>query len=304
MKDFPVPPLLRPWFSAPPAPAYLLAGDGAGLADMVAELLLDRFRAEGTTAELSRWTAADLERESPDAAFRTPSFFFRFRIFTLPDLGELKKAGRDPLQKYLAAPDPSVVLVLPCTDRGVTRTFSAIPGVRAVAPREEQVVATLAKAAVARMREAGKGISEDGASFLVRWVGMDFARLKEELGKLVSFSGGRMEIGEEEIRAVCIAGGAVDPFRLAEKLVRRDRKECLEMFRRFAEGADAADYHGLVGAIAWYVRKRLADRSAALSPRRGGEILAALSMIDAGLKGESRLSPEQLFEIRLLKLLA
>jgi DNA polymerase-3 subunit delta len=304
VKDFPVPPLLQPWFSAPAAPAYLLAGDGAGLADLVAELVLDRFRAEGATAELSRWTAADLERESPEAAFRTPSFFFRFRIFALPDLGELKKAARDPLQKYLAAPEPSVVLVIPCSDRGVTKTFSAIPGIRAVSPREEQVISTLAKAAVARMREAGKALSDDGASFLVRWVGMDFARLKEELGKLVSYSGGRKEIGEEEIRAVCIAGGAVDPFRLAEKLVRRDRKECLAMFRRFAAGADSADYHGLVGAIAWYVRRRLADRSAALSPRRGGEILAALSMSDMGLKGESRLSPEQLFEIRLLKLLA
>jgi hypothetical protein len=40
-----------------------------------------------------------------------------------------------------------------------------------------------------------------------------------------------------------------------------------------------------------------------LSTRRGGEILAALSGIDRGMKGESRLSPEQQFEIRLLKLL-
>jgi hypothetical protein len=41
-----------------------------------------------------------------------------------------------------------------------------------------------------------------------------------------------------------------------------------------------------------------------LSPLRGGEILSALSDIDRAIKGESRLSPEQFFEIRLLKLLA
>jgi hypothetical protein len=75
------------------------------------------------------------------------------------------------------------------------------------------------------------------------------------------------------------------------------------LFRRFAAGAEAADYHGLVGAIAWFVRRRLADKRTALAPRRGGEILAALSRIDRGMKGESRLSPEQLFEIHLLKLL-
>jgi DNA polymerase-3 subunit delta len=298
------PPLFQQWLSGQAAPAYLLSGEGAGLSDLVAELFMEKFRSEGVAAELARWTAADVERESPDAAFRTPSFFFRFRVFALPDLGELKKAARDPLQKYLAAPDPSVVLVLPCSDRSVTKTFSAIPGVRSVSPREEQVVSTMARMAIARMRDAGKDLSEDAASFLVRWVGLDFARLKEELGKLLSFSGERKEIGEEEIREVCIAGGAVDPFRLAEKLVRKERSDCIALFRRFAAGAEASDYHGLVGAIAWYVRRRLADRAAALSPERGGEILAALSIIDMGIKGESRLSPEQLFEIRLLKLLA
>jgi DNA polymerase III delta subunit len=303
VKPFPVPPLFQPWFSHSLAPAYLLSGEGAGLADLVAELWLDRFRAEGITAELIRWTPADIERESMDAVFRTPSFFFRFRMFILPDLGDLKKGPRDALLGYLGAPDPSVILVLPCSDKATARSFSAIPGVRSTAPREEQVVSTLARAAVSRMRETGKELSEDAAAFLVRWVGMDFARVKEELGKLLSYSAGLREIGEEEIRAVCISGGAVDPFRLAEKLVHRDKKECLTLFRRFAAGAEAADYHGLVGAIAWFVRRRLADKGTALAPRRGGEILAALSRIDRGMKGESRLSPEQLFEIQLLKLL-
>ena len=303
MKPSPVPPLFQAWLSGSPAPAYLLSGDGTGLADLLAELWLARFRAEGTTAEITRWTPADIERESPDAAFRTPSFFFRFRMFVLPDLGDLKKGPRDALLAYLGAPDPSVILVLPCSDKAATRTFSAVSGVRSAAPREDQVVSTLARTAASRIREAGKELSEDAAAFLVRWVGMDFARVKEELGKLLSYSADRREIGEEEIRTVCIAGGEVDPFRLAEKLVRKDKQGCLTMFRQFAAGAEAADYHGLLGAIAWVVRRRLADKGAALSPRRGGEILTALSRIDRGMKGESRLSPEQLFEIQLLKLL-
>ncbi|HSL91236.1 MAG TPA: hypothetical protein VK863_01185 [Candidatus Limnocylindrales bacterium] len=303
MKPIPVPPLFASWFSSAPAPAYLLSGEGAGLSDLVAELWLDRFRTEGATAELTRWTPADMDRESLEAVFRTPSFFCRYRVFVLPDLGDLKKGAREALLAYLGAPEPSVLLVLPCSDKAAARTFSSVPGLRSAAFREEQAVSTLARAAVARIREAGKELSEDAAVFLVRWVGMDFARVKEELAKLLSFSADRREIGEEEIRTVCIAGGTVDPFRLAETLVRRDKKECLTLFRRFAAGAEAADYHGLVGAVAWFVRRRLSDKGAALSARRGGEILAALSGIDRGMKGESRLSPEQQFEIRLLKLL-
>jgi len=303
VKPQPVPALFRPWLSGPPAPAYLLSGEGSGLADLVAELWLDRFRAESATAELTRWTTVDIERESMEAVFRTPSFFFRFRVFILPDLSEIKKGPRDALMGYLSSPDPSVVLVLPCSDRGAARTFSAVKAVRSAAPGEEQVVSTLAQAAVSRLRDDGKELSEDAAAFMVRWVGMDFARVKEELAKLLSYAGDRREIGEEEIRSVCIAGGAADPFGLAEKLVRRDMKGCLTLFRHFAAGAEAADYHGLVGAIAWIVRRRLAGKSP-LSPSRGGEILSALSGIDRAMKGESRLSPEQLFEIHLLKLLA
>lgn len=298
-----VPPLFRPWLSGDPAPAYLLSGEGTGLADLVAELWTARFAREGSTAEVTRWTAADLERESPEAAFRTPSFFFRFRVFVFPDLAELKKAPRDAILAYLQAPDPSVVLVLPCTDRHLTRVFSSAEGVKSMAPREEQAASALAGFAVEAAREAGKEFPADAAAFLVGWIGLDYGRLKEEVGKLLSFAGAKPSIGEEEVREVCVAGGSADPFALAEKLVVRDGKGCLSMFRKFAAGADAADYHGLVGAVGWFVRKRLSAKGPALSPERGGEILAALSRIDRGMKGESGLSPEQLFEIQLLKLL-
>lgn len=303
MKPSPVPPLFAHWFSGPPAPAYLLSGEGVGLAGLLAELWIDRFRAGGATAELARWTLEDVERESLDAALRATSLFFRHRVFLLPDLADMKKDARNALLAYLGAPEPSAILVLPCSDKAFARTFSAVPGLRSASPREDQAVSTLARAAVERIREAGKELSDDAALFLVRWVGLDDARLKEELGKLLAYSGDRGTIGEEEIRTVCVAGGAVDPFRIAETLVRRDGKGCLTLFRRFAAGAEASDYHGLTGAIAWFVRRRLAGSGATLSIRRGGQILAALSRVDRGLKGESRLSPEQQFEIQLLALL-
>ncbi len=246
----------------------------------------------------------DLEKESPEVAWRTPSFFHRYRIFVMPDLAELKKAPKEALLSYLQAPDPSVLLVLPCTDRWIAKAVSAVPGVKSISPREEQAASALAGYAVAVAREAGKEFPEDAAAFLVGWVGLDYVRLKEEVGKLLSFAGTRASIGEEEVREVCVAGGAVDPFALAEKLVARDRVGCLSMFRKFAAGADSSDYHGLVGAVGWFVRKRLTSRGSSLSPERGGEILSALSWLDRAMKGESGLSPEQLFEIQLLKLLA
>ncbi len=318
MRGIPVRSLIRSWVSEEPAPAYVLGGEGARLSEMLAEELVSRFRKEGETAELVHWNGADLERESPDAAWRSPSFFFRRRVFHLPDAGEWKQGPRKEILRYLESPDPSVLIVVPCAERRARDLFASVRGIRTASLGEEEVVAALAEFAVSRASEGGKRLSGDAAQFLARWVGSDFPRFRVEMGKLLSFGPTRDEIGEEEIREVCIAGGVVDPFRLADDLMVRDRKGCLGKFRKFAAAAETGDYHALVGAIAWSVRRKM---TAAAQPgkgvqmrhgrkretftaARGGMILTALSQIDRDLKGGSGLTPEQVFEIALLKLLA
>lgn len=299
-----LPGLFRPWLAQPPAPAYLLSGAGAGLCGLLGDLWRARLAAEGVKAELVRWTVPDMERAPFVPTWRTPSFFVRVRIDVLPDLGEMKKRMRDEVAAYLAAPDPGVVLVIPSSDRGASRAFAAIPSVRSLSPREEDVVAALAEALVAMAREAGARLSREAVSFLVRWVGADYERLKEETAKLAAAAGARGEIGEAAIRSLSIARGGADPFLLAEALLRGDAATGLSLFRSFAAAADSQDYHALLGAIAWKARRHFAGRADRASASRAEKVFAALSRIDRGMKGESRLSPERVFEIGLLKLLA
>ncbi|NNF84318.1 MAG: hypothetical protein HKM29_04090 [Deltaproteobacteria bacterium] len=317
MKASLVPSVFRSWVLGDPAPAYVLGGEGARLAEMLAEGLVSRFREQGDTAELVHWSVADLERESPAGTWRSPSFFFRWRVYLLADAGEWKKDPRKEILSYLESPEPSVLLVVPCSDRKARSLFASVRGIRSASPGEEDVVAAMADFAVSLAAREGKSLSGDAAVFLARWVGSDFPRFRSEMGKLLAFGAAKEEIGEGEIREVCVAGGMVDPFRLADDLMARDRKRCLEKFRRFAAGAETGDYHALVGAIAWSVRRKLAGnakqgrgtgmrpggKSAPFSPERGAKILTALSRIDRDLKGGSGLTPEQVFEIGLLKLL-
>jgi DNA polymerase III delta subunit len=237
---------------------------------------------------------------------------------SLPDAGEWKQGPRKEILAYLESPDPSVLLVVPCSDRKIRKLFTSVRGIRLASPGEEDVIDALADFAVSLAAEEGKALSGDAAVFLARWVGADFPRFRAEMGKLLSYGASRGEIGEEEIREVCVAGGSVDPFRLADDLIYRNRKGCIEKLRRFASGAESGDYHSLVGAIAWSVRRKLADtgrRGTGIAARSGGagrpfsvergaEILTALSRIDRDIKGGSGLTPEQVFEIQLLKLLA
>ena len=305
MKPADPPPIFRDWLSADPAPAYLLYGDGAGLAGLLAMSLERKLRGEGIPVETFRWTLEDLSRESPTAAWRSPSFFSRLRIFTLPDLAEMKKAHRDEIKAYLEAPEPSAALILHGTDFRQARGFSTVPNLLSDAPRGEKAVEALARHAVAAAAEGGAKLTRDSALFLARWVGASFDALDAEIGKVLAFAAGRGEVTEEDIRAVCVSRGAVDPFRLAETLVRKDGKACLALFRRFAAAAEPDDYHKLNGAVAWFLRSRIQGRAGAggVAPARAAEIFRVLSRIDREMKGESRLSPAQVYEIRLLSLL-
>ncbi len=307
MKPRRIPPHFREWLTDPPPPAVLLGGDGAALAEMAAETLCARLAGQGESVELLRLGILEMERDPPVAEWRTPTFFHRYRVYLLPDFAELRKGPRADLLGYLGSPDPQVALVLPCSDRNAMRKLQAIPGLRSSVLREEQVVRILAEYCVDRAHGIGKEMAEEAAFFLVRWCGGDFVRIRTEMEKLLSYVGERKAVGEEEIRQVCIAGGAVDPFRMAEDLIHGRMEACITRFRRFARSAESSEYHALVGAMAWTIRNRTAGRSASrgtpVRPDRAGAVLSALASIDAGLKGGSALSPEQVFEIRMLSLL-
>ena len=295
--------LFRAWTGGPPAPAYFLHGAGTGLAGLLAEEWERRLRAEGVSFETFRWTMTDLERESPTIAWRSPSFFSSLRIFVLPDLAEMKKAHRDEIKEYLAAPEPTAMLILHGTDYRQARSFSGTANLLSAAPREDQAMDALARYASTAAKEAGMSLSRDSAAFLARWTGGSFEALGAELGKVLAFAAGKDAVTEEDIRAVCVFRGEVNPFHLAEALERKDASACIAMLRRFAESAKDEEYHQLNGALAWHLRERVRGKGASISPARAAEIFEALSRIDREMKGESRLSPRQVCEIRLLSVL-
>jgi DNA polymerase III delta subunit len=298
------PPIFRAWLERDPAPAYFLYGAGAGLAGLLALSWEKVFRAGGASVETLRWTASDLERESFAAVWRSPSFFARHRVFVLPDIAEMKKAHRDAIKAYLASPEPSALLVLHGTDYRQAQSFSRSANLLSAAPGEDAVVEALARYAVGNAEARGASLPEVSAEFLARWVGASFDALTVELDKVLAYSAGRGEVREEDIRAVCILRGGVSPFRLAEALVRKERTACLALLRRFAMTAEREEYHKLNGAVAWYLRDRVRGKGGGIGEKRAAELFRALSRIDREIKGESRLSPEQVYEIRLLSLLS
>jgi len=296
--------LFQSWLARPPAPAYLLYGAGSGLAGLLLKEWENRLRDEGVSFEIFRWTMEDLERESPTLAWRSPSFFSRMRIFVLPDIAEMKKIHRDEVKSYLSAPEPSAMLIFHGTDFRQAKTFSGINNMLALALWEDQAIEALAVYAVNTAKEAGVSLSRDRATFLARFTGCFFEAFDAELRKLLAFVAGKNTVTEEDIRAVCVFRGEVNLFQLAEALERKDAATTLAMFRRFAQNAKDDEYHKLTGALAWHLRESVRGKKGSIPVERATELFEVLSRIDREIKGESRLSPRQVYEIRLLSVLA
>ena len=291
------PAVFRALLEGDPPPAFILAGDAAGLAELLAEQWLERLKADGRSAELVHMTPIDMERESATFAWRTPSFFVNRRLFILPDLAGLKKGPRDEIAAYLKEPAPHIVLFVPSSKKDA---ISSIGGVKNVNLRADQVESVMAAFACDAVRKSGLSIDTPAAAFLARWIGPDFPRFKEEIAKLVSTVGKGKSIGEEDIRGICVASGYdMDPFRFAEALIARDRMKVVTMFRNFSRVAERDEYYKMLGAVSWKVRAA----GGKLSAGWAAALIEALAAIDRGLKGESELSPEQVVEIRLMKLL-
>ncbi|HEY5997285.1 MAG TPA: hypothetical protein VIU29_09690, partial [Candidatus Deferrimicrobiaceae bacterium] len=157
------PPVFRALLEGDPPPAFILAGDAAGLAELLAEQWLERLKADGRSAELVHMTPIDMERESATFAWRTPSFFVNRRLFILPDLAGLKKGPRDEIAAYLKEPAPHIVLFVPSSKKDA---ISSIGGVKTVNLRSDQVESAMASFACDAVRKAGLSIDTASAGFL------------------------------------------------------------------------------------------------------------------------------------------
>lgn len=296
------PALFRKLLSSPSTPpVVVLAGDASALAGSLAELLAERFRGRGETAEISFLTPLDTEKGLPLEEWGTPDFFVRHRVCVLPEEGDLRKEAKADLAAWAAAPGDGVTLVAPAAKREGHKVLRTLPSVAVVqAKGGREVSDAIAAAAVRHASLAGVSLSPAGASFLVEWVGAEMGRVLEEVEKVVLIAGKGGRAGEAEVRQVCVSGSGGDPFRVARAVLDGNRLAFLDAFRKYAEGAGTDDYHSLAGAIAWEFRSRGKGRGPALSPEAGERVARALWEIDEGLKGGSGLAPGQLLEIRLL----
>jgi DNA polymerase-3 subunit delta len=176
------------------APVYYLTGDEDILKDELVTLLVDRAVDPATRDfNLDTRTASDLDAEALHTLIETPPMLAERRVVIIKSLELWRKNSKvwQVLQKYLAAPAPSTILVLvhgagQKPDTTLTRNTTHI-AVDALSPDR------LIRWVNARAERAGVELQEEAVVHLIDAVGADLGHLGMELEKLAAAAEGPVD---------------------------------------------------------------------------------------------------------------
>src|SRR6266540_369491 len=183
--------LLRSLKKGAPDPVYLLHGDEDALKDEAVRALLDAaVDPPARDFNVDTRFAADLDAEALHALVNTPPMLAARRAVVLRGvdwLGKRKSKVRDELIRYLAAPNPTTVLVLVA---GVEADAELGRGATVVTlePLAPERVPRWISHHAAELRLA---LAPDAVELLVAAVGNDLSALARELEKLAALAGDR-----------------------------------------------------------------------------------------------------------------
>lgn len=172
-------------------PVYVLYGDEDVLKDEAIRALVDAAVPSNRDFNLDVRFALDLTPESFNALVNTPPMLAERRsvvIRGVDQLGKRKSKLRDEVTRYLAAPNPTTVLVLVVAagedpDPDILRAATAV---ELDALAAERVPRWLQH----RASTLGVTLAPEAAELLLSSVGADLTALSRELEKLASLAGG------------------------------------------------------------------------------------------------------------------
>src|SRR5258706_839967 len=172
-------------------PVYRLSGDEAVLKDEAIRAMVDPAVGAGSDFNLDVRFASDLTPESFHALVNTPPMLADRRAVVVrgvEQLGKRKTKLRDEVVRYLAAPNPTTVLVLVVAageepDPDLVRASASVAMDPLAAERVPRWIQH-------RLTTLGIALAPDAAELLLKAVGNDLTTLSRELEKLAALAAG------------------------------------------------------------------------------------------------------------------
>lgn len=248
-------------------PIYVLYGDDSFLRDLhraevVAEAIGD---AEPQTCVTSFDATVELAAVLDEV--RTLPFLAPCRVVIVRDADAFVSANREALEAYLERPARNGTLLLFVSSWPKnTKLFKIVAKVGqafdCTAPQGRDLTARLEKA----FAKEGKKIARPAAEMLVAWVGSDLGTLNQEIQKLATYVGSRLEVTEADVSAVVTSSAGPDAFDLTNAITEGNAAAAL----RALDGMLAArgEEFRTLGLLGWHLRRAVSAQEAIRSGQR------------------------------------
>lgn len=262
-------------------PLYLFYGEEEFLIREAVDLIVQKIVDPGTR-DFNFNTLYCREASASDiiGIAQTLPFMAEKRLIIARDIDAFKAADIEVLIPYLRDPSPSTCLVMLSNQRkydkktvisAVEQGGGAVVAFYALQETEAREWIT----GWARMR--GISIAAEAVQFVVQVVGTDLQRINNELEKVEIYIKDRKTISLEDVRKVVGDFREFTPFDLADAIGHRDRQKAfLVLTRLLQEGEEPV---GLIGAIAWNMRRLLRAKAMESSGMGYEEIKKRLNVL-------------------------
>lgn len=206
------------------------------------------------------------------------------------------------LVNYLKAPAKHTTLILDAEKMtGRSEEWKKLMGLVHVSDFEKSGDISVTQWVENELSGSDKKMAKDAILLLYEYVGKgDFTRLKNELDKLVLYTGERPQISKADVELMVGKSPEADIFKLVETISRKEADASLNivsdlLLRKIRP-------HEIVGLLAWHFRKiYMSGRTAPLVKKKISDNIEVLLSTDLSIK-RSRINPVYALEVAILKL--
>ena len=213
---------------------YLLSGSEKYLRSFYRKKLTEAAAAGADKMNISEFSGKNISvREVIDLADTVP-FFAEHRVIIISGSGFFKGSADDELVEYIShiAPDTVMIFDEDNVDKR-SRMYKAVEKNGYFAKLDTPDRPQLNKWIAGILARSGKKIRKNTLEFLVDRVGTDMDNLKNELDKLISYTGDLEEVTEQDVISISSVHLESAVYALLDAIIDEDRNTAMRLYDGF-----------------------------------------------------------------------
>ena len=209
--------------------AYLVYGDEEYLKRTCKRMLKDGISGEDTM-NFSCYEGKDMDVDDIVDTSQTMPFFAPNRLILIENSGMFKKNSDRMAEAVKNAPDSTIFVFIENEVDKRNKLYKTVAdigyAVEMTSPKDEELITWIVK----KLKKSGKEIKKDTLMYFISRTGNDMDNTNNELDKLISYTGSRIEITMDDIDSVCITVIEDRIFEMVDAIAAKDKKRVMVLY--------------------------------------------------------------------------